>query len=120
MFQLFWDRVAAAEQDANPFRTGIVQIVMVADTDEEARRLYEKHVQYFFQRCAHIYPGFLEAPGYKSVESLRADRLGTAPRIIGPVPGQRGLSAASAGSDPWGRLGRARSGWAQVVSSGNE
>lgn len=83
MFQQFWDRVTAAGQAANPFRAGMVQIVMVGDTDEEARRLYEKPVQYFFQRCAHIYPGFLEAPGYKSIESLRA---------VLPKPGAKSAS----------------------------
>ncbi|HLT15195.1 MAG TPA: LLM class flavin-dependent oxidoreductase, partial [Acidimicrobiales bacterium] len=72
MFRRFWDRAEAAGVDDNPFRAGIVQIVMVGDTDEEARRLYERHVQYFFQRCTHIYPGYVEAPGYKSIESLRA------------------------------------------------
>ena len=61
----------------------MVQIVMVGDTDAEAKRLYERHVQYFFQRCAHIYPGFLEAPGYKSVDSLRA---------VLPAPGAQSSS----------------------------
>lgn len=70
-FKKYWNRVEAAGLDQNPYRTGMVQLVMVADTDAEAKRLYEKHVQYFFQRCTHIYPGFTEAPGYKSVESLK-------------------------------------------------
>lgn len=68
----FWDRVSSAGLDDNPYRAGIVQLVFVADTDGEAERLYERHVQYFFQRCTHIYPGMTEAPGYKTVESLRA------------------------------------------------
>lgn len=71
MFARFWERAAAAGLDDNPYRTGIVQLVMVGDTDAEARRLYEEHVQYFYRRCTHIYPAFTEAPGYKSVESLR-------------------------------------------------
>jgi len=70
--QTFWDRVEASGLDDNPYRAGLVQLVFVADTDAEAERLYERHVQYFFQRCTHIYPGFTEAPGYKSVESLRS------------------------------------------------
>lgn len=68
----FWDRVEASGLDDNPYRAGLVQLVFVADTDAEAERLYEKHVQYFFQRCTHIYPGLTEAPGYKSVDSLNA------------------------------------------------
>lgn len=80
MFEKFWQQLAAAGQAHNPYRTGMVQIVMVADTDEEARRLYEKPVQYFFQRCAHIYPAFIEAPGYKSPESLK---------MVLPPPGSK-------------------------------
>lgn len=68
----YWERVEAGGRDLNPYRAGMVQAVFVADTDAEAERLYERHVQYFFQRCVHIYPGFTEAPGYKSVESLKA------------------------------------------------
>ena len=71
MFEKYWDRVELAGRDQNPYRSGMVQLVMVADTDEEARRLYEPHVQYFYQRCTHIYPGFTEAPGYKTIRSLK-------------------------------------------------
>lgn len=71
MFKKYWSRVEEAGRDYNPFRTGMVQLVMVGDTDAEAKRLYEKHVQYFYQRCTHIYPGFTEAPGYKTVRSLQ-------------------------------------------------
>jgi alkanesulfonate monooxygenase SsuD/methylene tetrahydromethanopterin reductase-like flavin-dependent oxidoreductase (luciferase family) len=71
MFEKYWSRVELAGRERNPYRAGIVQLVMVADTDEEARRLYEPHVQYFFQKCTHIYPGFTEAPGYKTVRSLQ-------------------------------------------------
>jgi alkanesulfonate monooxygenase SsuD/methylene tetrahydromethanopterin reductase-like flavin-dependent oxidoreductase (luciferase family) len=70
-FRKYWNRVEKADMDQNPYRTGMVQVVLVADTDAEAKRLYEKHAQYFFQRCTHIYPAFTEAPGYKSVESLK-------------------------------------------------
>jgi alkanesulfonate monooxygenase SsuD/methylene tetrahydromethanopterin reductase-like flavin-dependent oxidoreductase (luciferase family) len=72
IFDMFWQKVEDAGQELNPFRTGIVQLVMVADTDAEAKRIYEKHVQYFFQRSFNVYPGFVEAPGYKSADSLRA------------------------------------------------
>jgi alkanesulfonate monooxygenase SsuD/methylene tetrahydromethanopterin reductase-like flavin-dependent oxidoreductase (luciferase family) len=72
MLQTFWERAELAGRDRNPNRVGMVQLVMVADTDEDAKRLYSEHVNYFFQRCTHIYPGFTEAPGYKSAESLKA------------------------------------------------
>lgn len=71
MFEKYWERVELAGRDKNPYRAGIVQLVMVADTDAEAKRLYEPHLQYFYRRLTHIYPGFTEAPGYKTVNSLR-------------------------------------------------
>lgn len=72
MLSRYWERVEAAGREPNPHRVGMFQIVLVADSDREARELYKEHVDYFYQRCTHIYPGFIEAPGYKTVESLRA------------------------------------------------
>jgi alkanesulfonate monooxygenase SsuD/methylene tetrahydromethanopterin reductase-like flavin-dependent oxidoreductase (luciferase family) len=72
MLNRYRERLLAAGRDDSPHRTGMFQIILVADTDEEARRLYERHVQYFYQRSLHVYPGFMEAPGYKTVKSLRA------------------------------------------------
>lgn len=72
LFERFWEEVAAAGRSENPHRTGMVQLVMVGETDADARRLYEEHVQYFYRRLTHIYPAFTEAPGYKTLASLEA------------------------------------------------
>lgn len=97
MLQKFWARAEAAGRDDNPHRVGMFQIVLVADSDAEAERLYAEHVKYFYQRCVHIYPGFIEAPGYKTVESLRE---------VLPAPGaassKRPDSFAAAQSYEWG------------------
>ena len=58
----FWQRVAERDKDANPYRAGYAQIVVVADNDQEAERLYGPHIDYFFNRCLHVYPGFADAP----------------------------------------------------------
>ena len=68
----FWQRVAERGKDANPYRAGYAQIVVVADNDQEAERLYGPHVDYFFNRCLHVYPGFADAPGYRTQATLRA------------------------------------------------
>lgn len=102
-FKMFWELVEAAGQEYNPYRTGIVQMVMVADSDEEARRLYEPHIRYFFQRCQHIYPGFSEAPGYKSVESLR---------LVLPKPG------ATSASRPDSFVAAKSYDWDQLIETG--
>jgi alkanesulfonate monooxygenase SsuD/methylene tetrahydromethanopterin reductase-like flavin-dependent oxidoreductase (luciferase family) len=95
----YWERVEMAGLDDRPDRAGITQLVMVADTDDEARRLYEPHLQ----RMTHIYPGFIEAPGYKSVESLRA---------VLPPPGSQ------AARRPDSFLAAREYGWDEMVERG--
>jgi alkanesulfonate monooxygenase SsuD/methylene tetrahydromethanopterin reductase-like flavin-dependent oxidoreductase (luciferase family) len=71
----YWERVARRAKDESPYRAGYAQIVCVADTDAEAERLYTPHLQYFFNRCLHVYPGFADAPGYRTVRTLKAGAL---------------------------------------------
>ena len=67
----FWQTVEAAGKDDNPYRAGFLQFVGVADTDEEAYKLYKEPAEYFFGRCLHFYPGFVDPPGYSSEASVR-------------------------------------------------
>jgi alkanesulfonate monooxygenase SsuD/methylene tetrahydromethanopterin reductase-like flavin-dependent oxidoreductase (luciferase family) len=103
MLDRYRDRVTAAGRDDNPYRTGMFQIILVARTDDEARRLYERHVQYFYRRALHVYPGFMEAPGYKTVKSLRE---------VLPPPG------AQAGSRPDSFGATRRYSWDDFVEQG--
>jgi alkanesulfonate monooxygenase SsuD/methylene tetrahydromethanopterin reductase-like flavin-dependent oxidoreductase (luciferase family) len=70
MMDEFWETNDKAGNDANPYRGGFAQIVMVADTDEEAERLYEKHVTNFYQKALHVGPQFGATPGYTSKRTL--------------------------------------------------
>ena len=54
---------------------GFAQIVFVADTDREAEELYSEHANYFFNRCLHIYPGFAEPPGYRTIKTIKSGKL---------------------------------------------
>jgi alkanesulfonate monooxygenase SsuD/methylene tetrahydromethanopterin reductase-like flavin-dependent oxidoreductase (luciferase family) len=45
------------------------------DTDEEAERLYSEHVSYFYNRCLHVYPGFADAPGYRTIKTIQTGAL---------------------------------------------
>ncbi|MGD0435165.1 MAG: LLM class flavin-dependent oxidoreductase [Bryobacteraceae bacterium] len=67
----YWERVAERNADASPFRAGFAQTICVADTDEDAERLYSKHVSYFYNRCLHVYPGFADAPGYRTIKTIQ-------------------------------------------------
>ncbi len=71
----FWERVAAKGKDASPYRAAFAQIICVADTDREAEELYSEHVRYFFNRCLHVYPGFADPPGYRTIKTLKAGAL---------------------------------------------
>ena len=71
----YWDRVAARDVDDSPYRGSFAQIICVADTDAEAEALYAEHVLYFYNRCLHVFPGFADAPGYRTVKTLQAGAL---------------------------------------------
>ena len=71
----YWDQVAARDADDSPYRGSFAQIICVADTDAEAEELYAEHVLYFYNRCLHVFPGFADAPGYRTVKTLQAGAL---------------------------------------------
>jgi alkanesulfonate monooxygenase SsuD/methylene tetrahydromethanopterin reductase-like flavin-dependent oxidoreductase (luciferase family) len=66
----FWDYVAKAGADDNPFRAGYLQLVVVADTDAEAEKLYKDHVLYFFHQCLHWPSKYMAPPGHQDYASL--------------------------------------------------
>ncbi len=71
----YWDRVAHHGVDDSPYRAAFAQTICVADTDAEAEELYAEHVLYFYNRCLHVYPGFADAPGYRTINTLKAGAL---------------------------------------------
>jgi len=82
----FWDKTESVGKALNPYRAGYAQIVCVADSDEEAERLYSPHIDYFFNRCLHVHPGFADAPGYRTQATLRA---GFTPQVGGVASAMR-------------------------------
>ena len=71
----YWERVAERGKDDSPYRAAFAQIICVADTDAEAEELYAEHVLYFYNRCLHVYPGFADPPGYRTVKTIKAGAL---------------------------------------------
>jgi alkanesulfonate monooxygenase SsuD/methylene tetrahydromethanopterin reductase-like flavin-dependent oxidoreductase (luciferase family) len=68
----YWARVAERQApDTSPYRAGFAQTICVADTDAEAERLYAKHASYFYNRCLHVFPGFADAPGYRTIKTIQ-------------------------------------------------
>lgn len=71
----FWERVGAHGKDDSPYRGGFAQIICVADSDQEAEELYAEHILYFYNRCLHVYPGFSDPPGYRTIKTIKAGKL---------------------------------------------
>ncbi len=68
----FWDRIEALGKPFNPYQGSFAQQIIVAESDAEAEESYFQHARYFFERCLHVYPGFADAPGYRTEASIRA------------------------------------------------
>ena len=66
----FWDRAEELGYDNNPYRAGFLQLVVVSETDEQAEKDYAQHAMYFFKKCLHTYAGFVEAPGYRTMNTI--------------------------------------------------
>ena len=60
-----------AGKDQNPFRSGYLQFVGVANSKAETERIYREPAEYFYARCLHLYPGFTDAPGYRTESTIR-------------------------------------------------
>jgi alkanesulfonate monooxygenase SsuD/methylene tetrahydromethanopterin reductase-like flavin-dependent oxidoreductase (luciferase family) len=72
MMRGYWERRAALGADDNPHSAAFFQQVCISETDSQCEKEWWPHVDYFFNKCLHLYPGTSEAPGYRSEASLRA------------------------------------------------
>ena len=61
---------AAAGNDDNPYRAGFAQIVVVAESDADAEKLYAPHIMNFYNKALHIPPYFSGSSGYSSKRSM--------------------------------------------------
>ena len=82
----FWDEVARRGAEPNPYRAGFLQLVAVSETDEQVDE-YAPYIEYFFKKCLHVPSYFANAPGYRTVKSVRSG-------LSGAVAESRRLPAA--------------------------
>jgi alkanesulfonate monooxygenase SsuD/methylene tetrahydromethanopterin reductase-like flavin-dependent oxidoreductase (luciferase family) len=66
----YWAVCQERNRDANPYRLGFLQLVGVAETDEQAERDYAKHVEYFYHKMLHVPPEWFGIPGHQDYNSL--------------------------------------------------
>ena len=68
----FWEEIKKLGKEPNPYRAGFLQFVGVAETREEAYKLYKEPAEYFYDRCLHVDPRFAIPPGYTTEATARA------------------------------------------------
>ena len=88
MMDGYWEQRARRKVDDNPYSAAFFQQVCISDTDASCEQEWWPHVDYFFNKCLHLYPGMAEAPGYRSEASLRAGVVAQ----IGNTSGNMGMN----------------------------
>jgi len=68
----FWAELEALGKERNPFQAGCLQFVGVAETREEALRIYREPMEYFYNRCLPVGQRWSDPPGYTGEATLRA------------------------------------------------
>jgi alkanesulfonate monooxygenase SsuD/methylene tetrahydromethanopterin reductase-like flavin-dependent oxidoreductase (luciferase family) len=68
----FWREMARLGKDRNPNRAAFLQFVGVAETREEALKLYTEPAEYFYGRCLFTDAMWANPPGYITEATQRA------------------------------------------------
>ncbi len=92
--QGYWNKVRELGKEPNPFMGGFAQFFGVADSEKEAYELYKEPAEYFFNRCLHVYAGFADPPGYKTVNTVRAGVEGMVERAAREATARAEANAA--------------------------
>ena len=67
----FWEEVDRRGTEPNPYRAGFLQLVAVSETDEQIDE-YAPYIDYFYKKCLHTPAYFANAPGYRTIKSVRS------------------------------------------------
>ena len=80
----FWEEIKTLGKEPNPYRAGFLQFIGVAETREEAYKLYKEPAEYFYDRCLHVDPRFAIPPGYTTEATAREVAKASHPRPVQP------------------------------------
>ncbi len=67
----FRGRVEALGLPFNPYQGAVSQTIVVAETDDQAQQLYQEHLDYTSRHTLDDYPGWTEAPGWRTERGIR-------------------------------------------------
>jgi alkanesulfonate monooxygenase SsuD/methylene tetrahydromethanopterin reductase-like flavin-dependent oxidoreductase (luciferase family) len=71
----YWAAMDRLGYPRNPYSAGFAQLAAVAETDAQAKRDYAEAVEYFYDKCLHVFEGFADAPGYRTLKTIEAGLL---------------------------------------------
>ena len=70
--QGFWEEMDRLGKDRNPYRAGFLQFVGVAESETQAREIYQEPAEYFYDRCLRVSARYANPPGYVTEATQRA------------------------------------------------
>jgi alkanesulfonate monooxygenase SsuD/methylene tetrahydromethanopterin reductase-like flavin-dependent oxidoreductase (luciferase family) len=62
--------------ERNPYHAGFLQLVAVGESESEVEEKFGPHGEYFYNKMLHVYPGFRDAPGYRTLDTIKMGLLG--------------------------------------------
>ncbi len=81
----FW-KVANSHGVDNPYHAGFLQLVAVGKSEQEVADKFGAHGEYFYNKMLHIYEGFSDAPGYRTLDTIKAGLLAQTTAFAGGDP----------------------------------
>lgn len=92
--QGFWNEMKRLGKDLNPYRAGFLQFVGVAESHDEAMRIYKEPAEYFYGRCLHVDSAYANPPGYTTEETIRR-KVGSQVMKVATSGGERMAKVAT-------------------------
>ena len=72
----FWKKADQLGVERNPYHAGFLQLVAVGESESEVEEKFGPHGEYFYNKMLHTYPGFRDAPGYRTLDTIKMGLLG--------------------------------------------
>jgi alkanesulfonate monooxygenase SsuD/methylene tetrahydromethanopterin reductase-like flavin-dependent oxidoreductase (luciferase family) len=68
----FWTAMQTKEKPLNPYQSAFLQLVCCGASESEVEDKFAEHAEYFYNKMLHVWPGFADPPGYRSIKSIEA------------------------------------------------
>ena len=82
----FWSRIESRGLPRNPYQGVVSQTIVVAESDSEAQERYQPHLDYSSRHTLDDFPGWTEAPGWRTERGIRERAVRTMADLDDPDP----------------------------------